>query len=362
MGYDMRHVKAPRLQGKALRAFVALMENQVSRRMLTAKLFKDTGIADFRGVHPQAAPTLYPIHEVTSGAQTAPAEALDMQALCASTTNPPGFAFRTIRDFGEAYRSGATTPAEVAERVIDALYTSDRSAQPLRAFISFNEEDIRAQAKAATARWRAGAPIGPLDGVPVGVKDELDQAGYPTTVGTRFLGRSGAAQQDATAVARLRAAGALLIGKCNMHEIGIGTTGLNPHHGPARNPYDLGRCTGGSSSGSAAAVAAGLCPVALGADGGGSVRLPAALCGVFGLKPTFGRVSESGAAPLCWSVAHIGPLAATAHDAALVQALIAGPDPRDPPLAPPTPTLSLTRRLLQRRPLRSARRHLHALV
>jgi len=115
-----------------------------------------------------------------------------------------------------------------------------------------------------------------------------------------------------------------------MHEIGIGVTGINPHHGPARNPYSPGFCTGGSSSGSAAAVAAGLCPVALGADGGGSIRIPAAFCGVVGLKSTFGRISEIGAYPLCWSVAHVGPIAATAMDAALAYSIIAGIDPADP--------------------------------
>jgi Asp-tRNA(Asn)/Glu-tRNA(Gln) amidotransferase A subunit family amidase len=114
-----------------------------------------------------------------------------------------------------------------------------------------------------------------------------------------------------------------------MHEIGIGVTGLNPHHGTCRNPYDPNHHTGGSSSGPAAAVAAGFGPVAIGADGGGSIRLPAGFCGIVGLKPTFGRVSEFGAAPLCWSVAHLGPIAATAHDAAIGYSILAGPDPND---------------------------------
>ena len=132
----------------------------------------------------------------------------------------------------------------------------------------------------------------------------------------------------------------MLIGKTNMHEIGINVTGLNPHHGTTRNPYNTDHFTGGSSSGSATAVAAGLAPVAIGADGGGSIRIPSSFCGVFGLKPTFGRVSEYGAAPLCWSVAHVGPLAGTASDAALAYAVMAGPDLRDPnSLHQPLPTL-----------------------
>jgi Asp-tRNA(Asn)/Glu-tRNA(Gln) amidotransferase A subunit family amidase len=140
----------------------------------------------------------------------------------------------------------------------------------------------------------------------------------------------GAAESDdATIVARMRAAGALLVGKANMHEIGIGVTGINPHHGATRNPYDPARSPGGSSSGSAAAVAAGLVPIALGADGGGSIRIPASLCGVVGLKATWGRLSEHGVPPLCWSVAHVGPLAASVTDCALAYGVMAGPDPLD---------------------------------
>jgi Asp-tRNA(Asn)/Glu-tRNA(Gln) amidotransferase A subunit family amidase len=327
MTYDLKHVKVPRLAGAPLRALVALLENPVTRRALTPKLFADMGLTAFRDLNPLDAPTLYPLHPAPAPWQ--PAEPSDLDALRADDARPAGFRLRSVGDFYAAYRDGASDPVAVAERVIAAVADLDRGPRPLRALIAQDPNDLRAQAHASAERWRAGALLGPLDGVPVAVKDELDQAGYPTTVGTRSLGGA-PATHDATAVARLRAAGALLIGKCNMHEIGIGTTGINPHHGSARNPYDLSRCTGGSSSGSAAAVAAGLCPIALGADGGGSVRLPAALCGVFGLKPTFGRVSEAGAAPLCWSVAHIGPLAATASDAALAQALISGPDPLDP--------------------------------
>ncbi|PKN85249.1 MAG: hypothetical protein CVU46_11745 [Chloroflexi bacterium HGW-Chloroflexi-8] len=152
---------------------------------------------------------------------------------------------------------------------------------------------------------------------------------YPTTVGTAFLGKE-PAKQDSTVVARLRAAGALLVGKTNMHEIGINPNGANVTFGAVKNPYDTNRDPGGSSSGSAAAVSSGLVPIAIGADGGGSIRIPASLCGVVGLKATYGRVSEFGAAPLCWSVAHLGPIATNVEDAALTYSIIAGPDPNDP--------------------------------
>lgn len=174
-----------------------------------------------------------------------------------------------------------------------------------------------------------GAAPPPLDGVPIGVKDEFDVAGHATKVGTSFLGSAPEAE-DATCVARLRAAGAVILGKTNMHEIRIGVTGFNRHHGTPRNPYAPGHYTGGSSSGSAAAVAAGICPLAVSADAGGSIRIPAALCGVVGLKPTFSRVSSYGAAPLAWSLDHYGPIALSARDAALGYFLMAGADPKDP--------------------------------
>jgi Asp-tRNA(Asn)/Glu-tRNA(Gln) amidotransferase A subunit family amidase len=253
---------------------------------------------------------------------------------------PEGFFPPTVGDLARAYRERRTDPVAIAERVLANCARAEALTPPLRAMLAQDAEDVHAQAWAAAARLARGEALSPLDGIPVVVKDELDQRGYPTTVGTRFLGARGPAADDAEAVARLRAAGAVLIGKANMHEIGLGVTGVNPHHGAARNPHAPERITGGSSSGPAAAVAAGLCPLAVGADGGGSIRIPAALCGAVGLKPTWGRVSERGAAPLCWSVAHVGPIAASARDAALGYLLMAGPDPADPNTwGQPAPTL-----------------------
>jgi Asp-tRNA(Asn)/Glu-tRNA(Gln) amidotransferase A subunit family amidase len=211
---------------------------------------------------------------------------------------------------------------------LKAIEQSEATSQPLRAFIAVNREDVLRQAKESTQRFKDGKPLSIFDGVPVAVKDEIDMTPYPTTVGTAFLGKT-PAREDATVVTRLRSAGALLIGKTNMHEIGINVTGLNPHHGTTRNPYNPNHFTGGSSSGSATAVAAGFVPVAIGADGGGSIRIPAGFCGLVGLKATYGRVSEFGAFPLDWTVAHIGPIAGSVTDTALTYALIAGPDPKD---------------------------------
>jgi Asp-tRNA(Asn)/Glu-tRNA(Gln) amidotransferase A subunit family amidase len=141
----------------------------------------------------------------------------------------------SIHNYVEGYRSGRFTPEMVAENIIKAIEISDDGEKPLRAFIAVHTDDVLAQARASTERYRSGKPLGPLDGVPVAIKDEIDMLPYGTTVGTKFLGKR-AVQQDATVVARLRTAGALLPGKTNMHEIGIGVTGLNIHHGTHSQP------------------------------------------------------------------------------------------------------------------------------
>ena len=325
--YDLQPVHLPRLAGVPLRLFTQALENPISRGPLIQNLLRTGGIEAFRQRVFTEPPTFMPVWP--AGQALASGQLPDLAALARSVRPGKGFAFTTVSDYIEAYQDGRATPLDVAEWLLDSVAASNAIQPALRAIIACREEDVRAQAQGSTQRWQAGQPLSVLDGVPVAIKDEFDLAGYPTQVGTSFMGSS-PARSDAFAVGRLRAAGALLFGKANMHEIGIGITGHNPHHGVPRNPYQVEHYTGGSSSGPAAAVAAGLCPVALGADGGGSIRIPAGLCGLVGLKPTFGRVSERGAAPLGWSVAHIGPLAATARDAALAYGLIAGPDPEEP--------------------------------
>ena len=176
----------------------------------------------------------------------------------------------------------------------------------------------------------SGQPVGPLHGVPYALKDLYDTAGVRTTGGSRILAERVPAR-DATAVQRLAAAGAILLGKLNMVEFAYGPEGLNPHYGHTRNPWDraVHRVTGGSSSGSGAAVAAGLAPGALGSDTGGSIRIPASLCGITGLKPTYGRVSRAGVLPLAWSMDHVGPMTRTAADSALMLGAMAGYDAAD---------------------------------
>ncbi len=335
--YNLKSVQMPYLSGAALKIFARLLESPL-KTLFLPKLLQDAGITWLSRQNIDDAPTYYPFHFVDI-----PADELERFSPENLPVSRPerqrGFQFATVYDYAQAYRSGEITPTDVAHRILDAITASDTAQPPLRAIIASNRDDLLAQAAQSTERIKNGESLSLFDGVPVAVKDEMDMVPFPTTVGTAFLGDK-PATEDATVVARMRSAGALLIGKTNMHEIGIGVTGQNPHHGTPRNPYNPNHYTGGSSSGAATAVAAGLCPVAIGADGGGSIRIPAALCGAVGLKPTFGRISEFGAAPLDWSVAHLGPIGATVADVALAYAVMAGPDLKDDhSLIQPSPSL-----------------------
>jgi len=204
----------------------------------------------------------------------------------------------------------------------------ERSQPPLNAFITVTRERALADARESERRIYKKTWRGSLDGIPIVLKDNIWTAGIKTTAGSKILGDL-VPDQDATIAARLRRAGVVLLGKTNMHEFAYGVTTENPHFGAAHNPWDLKRSPGGSSGGSAAAVAAGLCVASIGTDTGGSIRIPSALCGVVGLKPTFGRVSCFGTVPLAPSFDHAGPIARTADDAAILLDAIAGRDPAD---------------------------------
>jgi len=233
-------------------------------------------------------------------------------------------AYASVAELAVRIRSRTLSPVDLVDAVLDRI---DR-AKGLNAFITVTADRARARAADAVREIAAGRYRGPLHGIPVSLKDLIDTRGVRTTCGSRVLaGRVPTA--DATVTARLEAAGAVLIGKTALHEFAYGVTTNNPHYGPTRNPWGPDRIPGGSSGGSGAAVAAGLGPVSIGTDTGGSIRIPAALCGVVGLKPTYGRVSRHGVFPLAWTLDHLGPLARTVEDAALVLQAIAGPDPHD---------------------------------
>ncbi|MBL9030088.1 MAG: Asp-tRNA(Asn)/Glu-tRNA(Gln) amidotransferase subunit GatA [Phycisphaerae bacterium] len=224
-------------------------------------------------------------------------------------------------------RARRRSAADLAREALDRAH----AARHLNAFLDLFPDAAIDQAKRLDARLAAGEPVGPLAGVPVAIKDNLCLAepyGGRTTAGSRILAdyRS---PYTASAVQRLLDAGAIVLGKANLDEFSMGSSGENSAFGPTLNPHDPARVPGGSSSGAAAAVAAGIVPLALGSDTGGSIRQPAAFCGIVGLKPTYGRVSRYGLVAYASSLDQVGPLARTVEDAALALAVIAGPDPHD---------------------------------
>lgn len=232
----------------------------------------------------------------------------------------------SIAEAGEQLRRRALSPVELTRAYLDRIQRSDGD---LLAYITFLPGEALAAATAAEQEIARGNYRGPLHGIPIALKDLVLTRGIRTTCGSRILG-DWVPDADATVTTRLTQAGAVLLGKLNMHEFAYGPTGVNPHYGTPRNPWDRQRMPGGSSSGSAVAVAAALCAGALGTDTGGSVRIPAALCGLVGLKPTYGRVSRAGVIPLAWSLDHVGPMTRTVTDAALLLQVLAGRDPADP--------------------------------
>jgi aspartyl-tRNA(Asn)/glutamyl-tRNA(Gln) amidotransferase subunit A len=230
-----------------------------------------------------------------------------------------------IHELTGAYRRGETTPSAVTAAYLSRIEDLDGR---IGAYLTVLRDDALAAARAADQRYRDGAPLGPLDGVPLALKDVLCTRGVPTTCGSRILAGF-VPPYDATVVARLKAGGAVVLGKTNMDEFAMGSSTEYSAFKPTRNPWDLGRVPGGSSGGSAAAVAAGLAAASLGTDTGGSIRQPAAFCGVVGLKPTYGRVSRYGLVAFASSLDQIGPLTRTVRDAAQVLAVIAGVDAHD---------------------------------
>ena len=225
----------------------------------------------------------------------------------------------------QAFAAGALRPSDLLERMLARI---DAQEPALHAFVRVDVDGARRAAAAADAAWQRG-DAGPLGGLPVTIKDIFDIAGAVTGCGSaRPPGGPSAA--DAAAVRRLRDAGAVILGKVQMHEFAFGITGENVRLGTPRNPYNPERLPGGSSSGSAVSVAAGMAFASLGTDTGGSVRVPSALCGLVGWKPSFGRISRRGVFPLAWSMDHVGVLTRCVSDAELFDAVLAGPDPVDP--------------------------------
>ena len=231
-----------------------------------------------------------------------------------------------ITQLAEAYSRGQLSPVEIVRYTLRRIARID---PVLNSYLCVTADRALEQARQAESEIRAGRRKSPLHGVPYAAKDLLDTRGIRTTVGSPILADNVPAD-DAAVIEKLSAAGAILLGKTGLHEWAYGITSSNPHFGPVRNPWNPERIPGGSSGGSAAALAAGLCSFSLGSDTGGSIRIPAALCGIAGLKPTFGRVSRRGAFPLGHTLDTLGPFGLTVQDTALAYQAIAGPDGTDP--------------------------------
>ena len=235
-------------------------------------------------------------------------------------------AFASITELGKLYRRRKLSPVELTQFMLDRIA---RLNPRLNAYLALNSDIALKEAAAAESalcskkRHKSSRDLGPLHGIPISLKDNLYTAGLCTTGGSKFL-RDFLPLEDAAVVTSLKNSGAVLLGKTNLHEFAYGVTSNNPHFGPVRNPWDLNRIPGGSSGGSASALAAGLCYGSIGTDTGGSIRIPASLCGIVGLKPGLGRVSTDGAIPLSTTLDFVGPMARTVADVALLFDAVAG--------------------------------------
>jgi len=239
--------------------------------------------------------------------------------------NSQDMCFLTITEAAALLASKELSPVDLVEAHLARI--SD-TGEALNTFVTLLAGEALESAQKAEGEIQTGRYLGPLHGIPVGLKDLYYTKGIRTTVGSKIMGDF-VPDYDAAVAESFQEAGAILMGKLQMHEFALGGTSENPHHGPARNPWNTGRITGGSSGGSGAAVAAGQCMAALGSDTGGSVRIPAGACGIVGLKPTYGLVSRHGVFPLSHSLDTVGPMTRTVRDTAIILNAIAGHDSRD---------------------------------
>lgn len=233
--------------------------------------------------------------------------------------------YLTLTEASNLLQKGELSPVDLTRACLERIEQLDGR---LHSFITLMAITAMQQARKAEVDIRKGK-AGTLRGIPLALKDLFETAGVRTTAGSKFF-TDHIPEKDCAAVEKLKSAGAVLLGKLNMHEIALGVTNENPHYGDCLNPWDENHVSGGSSGGAAAALAAGLCFGALGTDTGGSIRIPSALCGVVGLKPTRGRISVRGVIPLSWSLDHVGPMARRVQDVAILYKAIAGYDPNDP--------------------------------
>ncbi|KAJ8768980.1 hypothetical protein K2173_023975 [Erythroxylum novogranatense] len=345
--YEPEIIQAPHLTGWIFKLFVRFLEAPVIGSLIISYLKKQNKINELlRNTKIPEEPMFkpeFPPQEPEPGIlildeQGKPEERVESALKCLPDYDPSSswseglassFRYWKIRDYAHAYRSKRVTPSMVAEHIISVIKEFQKKEPPMPLLVSFDEERVRQLAAASTRRFEEGNPISILDGIFIAIKDDIDCHPYPTKGATTWIHEVRPVVKDAVSVSRLRSCGVIFVGKANMHEIGMGTTGNNSNYGTTRNPHDLDRYTGGSSSGPAAIVASGLCSAALGTDGGGSVRIPSSLCGIVGLKTTYGRTDIGGSLCDSGTVEIIGPLASSVEDVMLIYSAILGCSPEN---------------------------------
>ncbi|XP_060168003.1 fatty acid amide hydrolase-like [Lycium barbarum] len=345
--YTPQRIQGPHLTGFWLKLFVMLAEAPIIGSMIMLLLKNKNRVTEMlkNTVIPEAPMFIpeFPPQESEPGVlcleeDGRPEERVELVLQCLPDYNPgciqiadtsAPFRYWNIRDYAYAYRSKLTTPSQATEHFISAIeeFNNKNPLAPL--LISYDPDEVRRQAAASVQRFEEGSELSILDGIFMAVKDDIDCYPYPSTGGTTWFHELREVKKDAVCVSRLRSCGAVLVGKTNMHELAMGTTGNNANFGTTRNPHAPDRYTGGSSAGSAAIVASGLCSAALGTDGGGSIRIPSSLCGVVGLKPTCGRIDMKGLIYHSGTAASLGPITANVEDAILVHAAILGSSPAE---------------------------------
>ncbi|KAG8474053.1 hypothetical protein CXB51_033765 [Gossypium anomalum] len=379
--YEKETIQAPHLTGSILKLFVRIIEIPIIGSLIISFMKKENNMVEMLqnteipekpmfkpefppqvrnladclcDIKPEAEPSVVIVDE-----EGKPTDRVESALKCLPHYDPascwsgdtlPSFRYWKIRDFAYAYLSKLVTPSKIAEQIITLVEGCKYHKAPTPLLISFDAEDIRKQAAASTQRFKEGNPLSILDGIFMAIKDDIDCCPHPTKGASTWMHEVRSVEKDAVSVSRLRSCGVIFIGKANMHEFGMGTTGNNPNYGTTRNPYAHERYTGGSSSGPAAIVASGLCSAALGTDGGGSIRIPSSLCGVVGLKTTYGRTNMGGTKFIVFAMIYLrrslcgsgtveiaGPIASTVEDVILVYAAILGSSPEDRISLKPSP-------------------------
>ncbi len=325
--YNVRNFSAPKVTGWLFQLLIRLSYTLFGRNVIVKPVMKKSNMDIMQGVFLPEKPSFLgpaPTPPLTEDHSQPNKELLQKLLEKEVDDEKGGFRLPTVADFVGAFRSGRCSPTEVAEAVLNAIEDSNKASPPLRAIIETSRDIVLAQANASTQRWKEGKTLSLLDGVPIAIKGEFRVEPYEFYAGASYVPEISKGVPESTLVQKLKSSGAVIIGISNLQEFGAGTLGSNSNknHLTARNPYNPQCYPGGSSSGSAVCVAAGLCPVAVGADGGGSIRIPAGLCGVVGLKPTNGFLDHTGMFPQCHTLGTAGPLCSSVLDAAITMDIV----------------------------------------